>query len=787
MANLMRVTPQEAVGAVEGEAASASLIAASAAPPTARAAPADGKSWGIVRSNAATGQSTKPRPHTQVRAKPKARNQMHPCQRLGLSFLDSWPVNILLLGATFWVLIADDIRVTAYVGMEHDANFVVVTSLCFFVFVIEILLLLAVRPAYRRSAYLVFDLIATVTLIAELPWMVLGLSRTSSGSDLSRSNTATTVQAAQVARLLRLFRVVRLVRLSRFVKFYRYLSRRMFRSEGDDKEGASADVTWQDNPSAVGRALQESITLQVVGGVLLMMIVFPLITMSEVRTDADYDREFVHQVHQLWRLHAVGGSASAAAAARQLVASGVAFQELVFFRAFDGTLLFEDLARMPPDVRDEEYALATAGACAGAAFRGCSVGGFYKQRELVLRSTYSLSMLAFVIVLLVSGIIVFNRIATRYCIAPIEKLFALVNSFAKDPMAKLDSFGDGSLEELNELEQSIRKIASLLQVGIGLAGRETIARCLRTTGDINPIAVGVKVNCLFGFCDIRQFTDATECLQEQVMLFTNSVGHIVHHSVHDCGGFANKNIGDAFLVAWTGDKLERRIAQVRHTDRNKQIGAVFAENELELASREKWTPTVGDMAIASFIRLTICVRGATHITELVQNPVLQKRLPGYTVRLGCGLHVGWAIEGALGTQKKIDATYLSPATNIAMGLEGATKQYGNLLLISQETFKLFSPFVQKLVRRIDRVFPTAGAEPFDLYTYDLPTSLSVHPDEAREKAMVQHVFDYALAISPEFRALFDEGLDLYVQVRARSRRARDRRHRAPRRLPGVRR
>jgi len=273
------------------------------------------------------------------------------------------------------------------------------------------------------------------------------------------------------------------------------------------------------------------------------------------------------------------------------------------------------------------------------------------------------------------------------------------------------------------------------------------------------------VNCLFGFCDIRQFTDATECLQEQVMLFTNSVGHIVHHAVHDCGGFANKNIGDAFLVAWTGDKLERRIAQVQHLDRNKQIGAVFTDNQFEPVSRDKWSPTVGDKAMAAFIRLTICVRGATALTELVQNPVLQKRLPGYTVRLGCGLHVGWAIEGALGTQKKIDATYLSPATNVAMGLEGATKQYGNLLLISQETYKLFSPLVQRLVRRIDRVYATAGAEPFDLYTYDLPTSLAVPPDEAKERAMAEHVFDYPLAITPEFRAAFDEALELYLQVR----------------------
>jgi hypothetical protein len=33
---------------------------------------------------------------------------------------------------------------------------------------------------------------------------------------------------------------------------------------------------------------------------------------------------------------------------------------------------------------------------------------------------------------------------------------------------------------------------------------------------------------IFGFCDIRNFTDATEVLQEGVMVFVNEIGAIVH-------------------------------------------------------------------------------------------------------------------------------------------------------------------------------------------------------------------------------------------------------------------
>ena len=65
---------------------------------------------------------------------------------------------------------------------------------------------------------------------------------------------------------------------------------------------------------------------------------------------------------------------------------------------------------------------------------------------------------------------------------------------------------------------------------------------------------GTKSMFIFGFCDIRNFTDATEVLQEGVMLFVNEIGEIVHGIVDRYSGAANKNIGDAFLLVWKIDK-----------------------------------------------------------------------------------------------------------------------------------------------------------------------------------------------------------------------------------------
>jgi class 3 adenylate cyclase len=61
---------------------------------------------------------------------------------------------------------------------------------------------------------------------------------------------------------------------------------------------------------------------------------------------------------------------------------------------------------------------------------------------------------------------------------------------------------------------------------------------------------GKKIIAIFGFCDIRNFTNVTEILKEDVMIFVNEIANIVHSSIHQHHGSANKNIGDAFLLVW---------------------------------------------------------------------------------------------------------------------------------------------------------------------------------------------------------------------------------------------
>ena len=79
---------------------------------------------------------------------------------------------------------------------------------------------------------------------------------------------------------------------------------------------------------------------------------------------------------------------------------------------------------------------------------------------------------------------------------------------------------------------------------------QVIGNNMRSGGELKPIVPGQKVNAIFGFCDIRQFTDTTEVLQQEVMEFVNTIARIVDMEVSLHGGAPNKNIGDAFLLVW---------------------------------------------------------------------------------------------------------------------------------------------------------------------------------------------------------------------------------------------
>ena len=79
------------------------------------------------------------------------------------------------------------------------------------------------------------------------------------------------------------------------------------------------------------------------------------------------------------------------------------------------------------------------------------------------------------------------------------------------------------------------------------------------------------------------------------------------------------------------------------------------------------------MAMFSFLKVIAKINKFSEILNYRKDDGLNKRMPNYKVMMGFGLHTGWAIEGAIGSFFKVDASYLSPNVNMAARLEAATK------------------------------------------------------------------------------------------------------------------
>jgi class 3 adenylate cyclase len=79
------------------------------------------------------------------------------------------------------------------------------------------------------------------------------------------------------------------------------------------------------------------------------------------------------------------------------------------------------------------------------------------------------------------------------------------------------------------------------------------------------------------------------------------------------------------------------------------------------------------MSVISFLKIIAAIRTSRTLYKYRENKALNLRMPNYSVKMGFGLHCGWAIEGAIGSFYKIDASYLSPNVNMASRLEAATK------------------------------------------------------------------------------------------------------------------
>ena len=157
---------------------------------------------------------------------------------------------------------------------------------------------------------------------------------------------------------------------------------------------------------------------------------------------------------------------------------------------------------------------------------------------------------------------------------------------------------------------------------------------------------------------------------------------------------------------------------------------------------------IGDSIMALFDRSPDdAVRTSVKMLEALREYNEGRLRAGYDpIRIGIGINTGMLILGTLGEKDRMEGSVISDAVNLAARLEGLTKLYKTLLLISGATFKKLASETCK-PRLIDKVAVKGKDEPVLVYEV-----LDAEAPEVFEKKQA--------TLEP-----FEQGLNLYQNQR----------------------
>lgn len=697
---------------------------------------------------------------------PAQATQSEARKRAVLCLLESKWFTVMMLVVTVYALFGDDIRLSLF-SLPADNGFFTLASICLVLFSFEFFASCYAKPGYILSFYFLLDLIATFSVLPDIGWIwneIIGTNTSSSALKASKATKA----GSKAGRIVRVVRAVRLFRVVKILKW---------------KNNATTEAPEQLQESKVGSKMGEVTVQRVVVLVLFLIMLLPVFDGGYTQVEYRYQDYGLRIIHMLVSSGMTKGSvASSTEYARLLsgyvrdagmllylqmtnVTSDVLMADLAAIRfqsspssprnltvnpvnSWSASNLLTSYSDVTDLYRDVEVNIVKTRGCFNQDFvaidsadtsSACfSMAIFDITSTSVSSASYNILKTCFIIIVLVAASTSFINTARTLVLDPIERMMDLVKKLAANPLASVQTSSDNALIRKHAKEQgfetallelTLSKVGRLMQVGFGAAGADIIGKNMGS-GDLDPMLPGKKITAIYGFCDIRQFTDTTECLQEEVMVYVNKLGDIMHTGTHHYYGMANKNVGDAFLLSWKLCDGEMACFS-RFTDTPTEDDRLHVNQSILCPPNpgagtkpRQITPTeMADSALTAFIKCMIDLDNANTngpLTEYLTNEVVIKRFgPDFRIKMGFGMHVGWAVEGAIGSRFKIDATYISPHVEMADRLEAGSKMFLTPINISHWFAALISPAARRFLRKLDRISIRGVDTPLTVYTFDV--------------------------------------------------------------------
>jgi adenylate cyclase len=199
---------------------------------------------------------------------------------------------------------------------------------------------------------------------------------------------------------------------------------------------------------------------------------------------------------------------------------------------------------------------------------------------------------------------------------------------------------------------------------------QEVAEALLESGDTGLGGKKKKVSVLFS--DIRSYTTLTEGMEaEEVVEMLNEYFESMVDAVFKYKGTLDKYIGDAIM-------------------------AVFG-SPLPIDDHE-WCAVQTAMEMAY------------RLDEFNKNRKAQGKK---TLKIGIGLHSDEVVSGNIGSSKRMELTSIGDGVNLASRLEGTSKMYGCIIVISEKTYEACKDRIS--VRELDFITVKGKSEPVKIY------------------------------------------------------------------------
>eukprot|EP00736_Rhodelphis_marinus_P013702 Rmarinus@m.15834 len=640
-----------------------------------------------------------------------------------VSILSSPIFALVMAIATILALFGEDFNACC-LEPENDGIIDLVFVIVFFLFLSEFVGQVWFVPSYRLGFYFWLDLCTVISLIPNLPWVSELLFEFFGGDEKETEGNFTLARAGRAAltgsrasRLLRLIRILRWVRIMpRIIKFFEVVlqRRQLKRREKYDRDFGLEQEGVE--PSKVGERVSELVTRKVVIGVMLILVAIPLLQPPSTTFHTSSLERNIDDLASFWTC------CNTTLYPEKLSDFLIDHEDLLFLSVHD-IIEYDNEAKID-DLRFSEIVDVEASG---------GLARFNDKDRIVHESTMEILSTIFILVLLGTGTLMFNNDTTRLFIAPIQRMTRIIHKLAENPLAASTLTASECMSEYETslLEGALIRISRLLRVGFGDAGKEVVQ--IDTKGAIDIRTEGQYVEAVFVYFRIRQCNVAATALEEDVFILLNMVALAVHTAVKEHGGIPVSTSGDGFLAAWVfRDGL---VSALTSGDAGRALAAAMQAMQTISSSAQK-----GEIE-------WLC-----------------RRQKDFKLEVGIGLHAGWAVLGAVGSEFKVDAVFVSPTVSVTQSLADASSVYDVQFLFTEDVHVLLPPEVQPLCRVVDKVW-CQGFEG-NIFTYDTEWSdraVTVHAEMTTDADATDAACTFAVpSTSRGFRMRYADAVKSYI-------------------------